>query len=44
MRHQKGLIFMLDGEKLSGEQAYEFIVKAYEEAKRLAAEREDTKE
>ena len=30
---------MLDGEKLSGEQAYEFIVKAYEEAKRIDAER-----
>lgn len=32
---------MLDGEKLSGKQAYEFIVKAYEEAKRLAAERKE---
>ncbi len=32
---------MLDGEKLSGEQAYEFILKAYEEAKQLEAERKE---
>lgn len=32
---------MLDGEKLSGEEAYEFILKAYEEAKRLEAERKE---
>ena len=32
---------MLDGEKLSGEEAYEFILKAYEEAKQLEAERKE---
>ena len=31
----------LDGEKLSGEEAYEFILKAYEEAKQLEAERKE---
>lgn len=30
---------MLDGEKLSGKEAYEYILKAYEESKQLEAER-----
>lgn len=34
---------MLDGERLSGEQAYEFILNGYEEAKQLEAEREENK-
>lgn len=35
---------MLDGDKLSGEDAFEYIKKAYEEGKRLRAERESSKD
>lgn len=35
---------MLDGKKLSGKAAYEYIVKAYEEGKKLRAEREQKQE
>ena len=34
---------MLDGDKLSGKEAYEYILKAYEEHEHLRAEREAQK-